>query len=79
MSRKKALDIKKEILKVLREHGEMSLRELDIKVNTNYQTIRDQIKELEFFGKIKVIEHEKSKKTGRPYTTVRLKNSLSPL
>jgi len=33
----------------------MSLRELDIKVNTNYQTVRDQIEELVYFGKVEVI------------------------
>lgn len=73
MSRRKALDIKKEILKMLKENGELSLRELDIKVNTNYQTIRDQIKELEFFEKVEIVKHKKSEKTGRPFTSVRLK------
>ena len=73
MPRRKALDIKKAILKILKEEGEMSLRQLDIKVNTNYQTIRYQIKELEFFDLIEVIKHKKSEKTGRPYMTVRLK------
>jgi len=74
MTKRKPLNIKKEILRVLKENGELSLRELDIKVNTNYQTIRDQVKELEFFGKVEIIKHEKSEKTGRPYTSVRLKN-----
>lgn len=71
--KRKPLDIKKIILKILKEQGELSLRELDIKVNTSYQTIRDQIKELEFFGKVEVIRHQKSEKTGRPYTSVKLK------
>ena len=75
MKKRKPLEIKKKILKVLKEHGEVSLRVLDIKVNTNYQTIRDQIEELEYFGLVQVIKHEKSEKTGRPYTSVRLKNS----
>jgi predicted ArsR family transcriptional regulator len=70
--RRSALDIKKKILAVLKEQGEMSLRELDIKVNTNYKTIREQVKELEFFGKVYVIKHKKNEKTGRPYTSVRL-------
>jgi predicted ArsR family transcriptional regulator len=70
--RRKALDIKKQILKVLKDYGEMSLRELDIKVNTNYRTIRDQVEELEFFGLVEIIQHDNNPKTGRPYTTVRL-------
>lgn len=73
MNKRKPLDIKKKILKILKDNGEMSLRELDIKANTNYQTIRDQIKELEYFGIVEIVKHAKSEKTGRPYTTVRLK------
>lgn len=72
--KRKPLNIKKEILRALKENGELSLRELDIKVNTSYQTIRDQVKELEFFGKVEIIKHDKSEKTGRPYTSVKLKN-----
>ncbi len=70
--KRKPLDIKKEILRVLKENGELSLRELDIKVNTGYMTIKDQVEELEFFGKIEVIKHKRSEKTGRPYTSVKL-------
>jgi len=73
MTRRKALDIKKDILKLLKDEGEMSLRDLDIKVNTNSQTIKTQIEELEFFDKVVVLKHPKSDKTGRPFTTVRLK------
>lgn len=72
MNKRKPLEIKKEILKVLEKHGEMSLRELDIKVHTNYKTIRDNVEELEYFGKVSVIRHQKNDKTGRPFTTVRL-------
>jgi len=50
------------------------LRDLDIKINTSYQTIRDQIEELRFFGLVDVIKHQKSENTERPYTSVKLKN-----
>ena len=70
--RRKALDIKKKILEVLRKEGEMSLRELDIKVNTNSSTIKTQIEELEFFGKVDVLKHSKNEINGRPYRTVKL-------
>ncbi len=73
MYRRKALEIKKEILKILGEYEELSLRELDIKVNTNAKTIREQIEELEFFGKVIVVKHSKNGRNGRPYTTVHLK------
>jgi predicted transcriptional regulator len=73
-SRRDPFTIKKDILQMLKKYGEISLRELDIKVNTNYKTIRKQIEELEFFGKVEIIKHKKSKINGRPYTSVKLKN-----
>lgn len=73
MSRRKALDIKKDILRVLKHEGELSLRDLDIKVNTNSHTIKTQIEELEFFDKVQTVRHSKNDKNGRPFTTVKLK------
>lgn len=73
MARRTALDIKKEILKLLKEK-EVSLRELETKVNTNFQTIKTQIKELEYFGFVKVIKHEKNEVNGRSFTSVKLTN-----
>jgi predicted ArsR family transcriptional regulator len=71
MSRKNGLQIKKEIIKKLK-NKEMSLRELETKLNTNYQTIRTHIKELEYFGLVEIIKHEKNKQNGRPYTSVKI-------
>ena len=51
----------------------MSLGEIERKTNTNNLTILNHIKELEFFEKVVVIKHEKNEKTGRPYTSVKLK------
>ena len=74
MSRRRGLDVKKKILEVLKDEGELSLGEIERKTNSNNLTILTHIKELEFFGKIKITKHKKSEKTGRPYTSVRLKN-----
>ena len=71
--KRKPINIKKKILKVLEKEGELSLKALEIKVNTGSQTIKTQVEELEFFGLIEKIKHKKSEKTGRPYTSVRLK------
>ena len=67
------MDIKKKILKILKENGEMSLGEIERKTNSNNKTILSHVKELEFFGKVEIIKHAKSEKTGRPYTSVKLK------
>jgi predicted transcriptional regulator len=71
--RRKALEIKKKILEVLKKEKELSLRELETKVNTNDKTLKTQIDELEFFGKVIKIKHDKNDVNGRPFTTIRLK------
>jgi predicted ArsR family transcriptional regulator len=70
MSRKTGLIIKKEILAILKKEGECSLRELEIKINTNNLTIRKHIEELAFLGHVKVIEHESNERNGRPFTSI---------
>jgi len=74
MVRRQGLEIKKKILNLLKEYRELSLRELETKTNTNNITILNHVKELEFFDKIEVIKHQKSEKTGRPFTSVKLRN-----
>lgn len=71
--RRKALEIKKKILNSLKTKGEMSLRELETKVNTNDKTLKTQIEELEFFGRVVKIKHDKNRVNGRPYTTIKIK------
>lgn len=72
MKRRTALEIKKQILDLLK-NGEKSLRQLESKINTNHQTIKTQIEELEFFNLVTIIHHKKNKYNGRPYTSVKLK------
>ena len=74
MGRRKGLEIKKKILEILKEEGELSLEEIERKTNLNNLTVLAHIEELVFFGKVEVIKHKKSEKTGRAFTSVRLKN-----
>jgi len=73
MSRRTALDIKKEILETLKNKA-ITPRELESKINTNNKTILTQLKELEFFNKIKIEKRLKSQKNGRAYTIISLKS-----
>ena len=72
MKRRVALEIKKKILALLK-NNEISVRELETKVNTNHLTLKTQLDELEFFKLIERIKHNRNDKNGKPYTTVRLK------
>lgn len=65
------LEIKKAIIKSLKD-SELSLSMLERKINTNNETILIHCKELEYFGIVEIIHHEKSKINGRPYKTVKL-------
>ena len=70
--RRTALEIKKKIIDLLKQK-EMSIREIETKVNTNYLTVKTQLEELEYFGLVTLINHNRNNKNGRPFTTVRLK------
>lgn len=72
MKRRIALEIKKKILALLK-NNEISVRELETRVNTNYLTLKTQLDELEFFGLIERTKHNRNDKNGKPYTTIRLK------
>lgn len=67
---KSSLDIKKLIIKHLKQEGELSLSQLERKINTNNETILSHTEELEFLGIIQLIKHKKSLVNGRPFTTV---------
>lgn len=71
MTRRKALDIKKEILSLLKQK-EMSVRELETKTGTNNLTLKTQLEELQYFGFVDLVHHKKNKKNGREYTTIKL-------
>lgn len=70
--KRRVIDIKKSILKILKKEKELSLKSLEIKVNTGSQTLKTQLEELYFLGFVKLTKHPKNEKTGRPYTSVKL-------
>lgn len=54
----------------------MTPRELQHKVKTDGNTINRQLKELEYFGLVVIKKHKWHQRTGRPYTTVKLKGGV---
>ena len=73
--KRKPLEIKKRILQILKEHKRMSVKKLERKVNTNYQTIINNCEELEYFGFVKVEKTMDKTKNGREYWVVSLLNT----
>lgn len=74
VARKSGLDIKKKILELLKTK-EHSLKQLERKVNTNYNTIKSHCQELEYLKIIEIEEYSENKFNGRPYLVARLTNS----
>ena len=72
MEYRSGLEIKKSILKFLKE-GEQVISQLERKINTSDKVIKRHIKELAFLNIVEIIEHKRNEKTGRPYTSIRLK------
>lgn len=58
MALRDSLEIKKTILKTLKDGKSMSFAELERKVNTNWRSIRNHCKELKFFGCVSIVEKE---------------------
>jgi len=56
-------EVMKAILKVLSDGREHSFADLERKVNTNWQTARDHIENLELFGAVEVNDKNRSKIT----------------
>ena len=66
------MQIRTEILKSLIKHGELSLRQLDRKVNTSSETIRRQVQDLESLDFVVVKHYTSHPKNKKPYTTCKI-------
>jgi len=71
MALRSGLDIKKEIIGILRKNN-VSLRKLETKLNTNNKTILMHIRELEFLGVVKITKTKEGSRNGKAYSIVEL-------
>ena len=70
--KRKPLEIKKRILSILKKEQKVSIKKLERKVNTNYQTILNNCEELEYFGLVKISKTRENSVNGREYLIVRI-------
>jgi predicted transcriptional regulator len=70
MSGRTSLELKKEILLILKDGKPHSYAELEKKVNSNWQTIRTHCKELQIFKCVKVALKQHHSKNNKPYFEV---------
>ena len=74
MSKRKPIEIKKEILEILKKEKLISIKKLEKKVNTNYQSILNNCEELEYFGFVRISKTDKDSLNGKEYLIVELIN-----
>ncbi len=74
-SNKKKKNIRKEILKVLSERNSLSYTEIQRALSTNYLSVKDNCKELEEYGFVKVNTMEKHPRNNHRYFKVVLTES----
>ena len=67
MKKRSVKEIKIAILKILNEEGDLTLAQLERKVNTGFLTIKSNCEELETFGAVSITKKDKHLATGRPY------------
>jgi len=70
--KRKPLEIKKKILEILSSERKISIKKLERKVNTNYQSILNNCEELEYFGFVKISKISQGSLNGREYLVVEL-------
>ena len=70
--KRKPLEIKKKIIEILKKERKMSVKKLEKKVNTNYQSILNNCEELEYFGIVKIIKSSKGTVNGKEYLLVEI-------
>lgn len=58
--KRKHKEVRKAVLKILKDNKEHSYGNLERKVNTNWKTIRNHCEDLELFNCIKIAQNKKS-------------------
>ena len=61
MSKRTFREIRNKVLEELKKVKECSFGYLERKVNTNWQTIRDHVENLEFFGAVEISKENRIK------------------
>jgi predicted transcriptional regulator len=70
MSGRTSLEIKKLILDTLKDSKPHSYAELEKKVNTNWQTVREHCRELEIFDCVVIVNKPTHEKNNKPYSEI---------
>lgn len=57
---------------LLQKNKEVSVRQIETKVNTNFETTKRQVEDLESLGFVKVMEHKSHPRNNKPYKVCKI-------
>jgi len=72
MTRRNAISIRKEILLLLQKEKEISVRQIETKINTNFETTKRQVEDLASLGFVKVVEIKSHPRNNKPYKVCKI-------
>jgi len=72
MPKRTPYEVRKEILNLLLKENTLTYTKLQTKLSTNYDSIKNNCKELESYDFIKIKKGEKHEKNGKPFYDVEL-------
>lgn len=72
MGKRKSYDVRNEILRLVVKEGPVTYTKIQTKLGTNYDSVKNNIKELEEHGLINIKKKESHPENGRPYFEVEI-------
>lgn len=72
MGKRKSYDVRNEILKLVVKEGPVTYTKIQTKLSTNYDSVKNNIKELEEHGLVNIRKKDNHPENGRPYFEVEI-------
>lgn len=72
MGKRKSYDVRNDILKLVVKEGPVTYTKIQTKLGTNYNSVKNNIKELEEHGLVNIKKKEEHPENGRPYFEVEI-------
>lgn len=72
MPKRTPYKVRQEILRLLLKEDVLTYTKIQTKLSTNYDSVKNNCKELEIYDLVKITEHEKHNENGKPFYEVGL-------
>lgn len=72
MKKRSTYQLREKILFLLKESESLTLTQIQTKLSTNYESVKNNCQDLETYGLIEIKKEKKHSKNGKPYYSVKL-------